>query len=116
MQTLQPEISISYNIITTFLSEQASQANGKEKDFAKNKTKQETRILAVDPFYRCYFFSSPCPTFTLYKCTVLYKMYRDICSYVCMYNYVCMHTYLFVRSCAKRNSRVESAKRNNYKQ
>lgn len=110
MQTLQPEISISYNIITTFLSEQTSQANGKEKDFAKNKTKQETRILAVDPFYRCYFFSSPCPTFTLYK------MYRDIYSYVCMYNYVCLHTYLFVRSCAKRNSRVESAKRNNYKQ
>lgn len=93
MQTLQPEISISYNIITTFLSEQASQANGKEKDFAKNKTKQETRNLAVDPFYRCYFFSSPCPTFTLYKCTVLYKMYRD----VCIITYACIRIFLYVR-------------------
>lgn len=93
MQTLQPEISISYNIITTFSSEQASQASGKEKDFAKNKTKQETRILAVDPFYLCYFFSSPCPTFTLYK------MYRDIyiVMFVCIITYACIRIFLYVR-------------------
>lgn len=99
MQTLQPEISISYNIITTFSSEQSSQANGKEKDFAKNKTKQETRILAVDPFYRCYFFFPPralrLHCINVQFCIKCIEIY--IVMFVCIITYACIRISLYVR-------------------